>query len=275
MGQLKEELHPLEIDYGLKNLPNDKTRLCFWGGRLALRRILQLQKIQHQEPVLKAESGIAMLPPDIKASISHKNDIALCLLNTADEEIRKEENNDREETKARNHMEEKVMIPEIYIGVDVEVASGHLSIGKRVLTLNEQEELGIIEDLGKNIRDDNSLSVEENIMIRFSYKEAIYKAIYPIVQRFVSFQEAEAKPKPDGYIITKMLLRKKIDKTDLNKEKSNEKQAPQTLAKADLRAKDFPINEEIKGYDIEGRWYRIFGGRYILTSAIAKKKEII
>merc|ERR1712146_560730 len=83
-----------------------------------------------------------------------------------------------------------------------------------VLTSNEQKELALLKSQEKANKEDTILNADENLMIRFSFKEAIYKAIYPIVQRFVSFQEAEVRPHPDGSISTTMILDKKVRNTN-------------------------------------------------------------
>ena len=36
------------------------------------------------------------------------------------------------------------------------------------------------------------------VLLRFSIKEAIYKAVYPYVRRYVDFSEAHVTPDPDG-----------------------------------------------------------------------------
>jgi 4'-phosphopantetheinyl transferase EntD len=38
----------------------------------------------------------------------------------------------------------------------------------------------------------------EEVLLRFSLKEAAYKAIHPIICQYVGFQEAEIKPLGDG-----------------------------------------------------------------------------
>ena len=45
------------------------------------------------------------------------------------------------------------------------------------------------------------------VLLRFALKEALYKAIYPRVQRFVSFAEGEVTPFPGGRADVRLLLR--------------------------------------------------------------------
>lgn len=68
------------------------------------------------------------------------------------------------------------------IGVDVE-EPGAAEIGPRILTAKEQTE----------VRDR-----PEEILVRFSLKEALYKALDPWVKRYVGYTEVEVRPRPDG-----------------------------------------------------------------------------
>ena len=77
------------------------------------------------------------------------------------------------------------------VGIDLELASRpgkKSSIAKRVLTRREQAELGKV----------TGVSAEEEVLLRFSLKEAIYKAVHPLLCQYVSFQEAEVRTYDDG-----------------------------------------------------------------------------
>jgi 4'-phosphopantetheinyl transferase EntD len=39
---------------------------------------------------------------------------------------------------------------------------------------------------------------EEEIMLRFSLKECIYKSVHPLICQYIGFQEAEVTPHSDG-----------------------------------------------------------------------------
>lgn len=78
------------------------------------------------------------------------------------------------------------------IGIDLErIDDGRgKRIGRRVLTEKEQNELGRLEAIG--------ISKEQEVMLRFSLKESVYKAMHPIICQYVGFQEAEITPLPNG-----------------------------------------------------------------------------
>jgi 4'-phosphopantetheinyl transferase EntD len=42
------------------------------------------------------------------------------------------------------------------------------------------------------------VSAAEEVLLRFSLKESVYKAMHPLICQFVSFQEAELQPLADG-----------------------------------------------------------------------------
>ena len=57
-------------------------------------------------------------------------------------------------------------------------------LANRILSSSEIENLGIIEDI----------SIENDILLRFSIKEAVYKSLFIHVRRFISFKEVEVYP---------------------------------------------------------------------------------
>ena len=42
------------------------------------------------------------------------------------------------------------------------------------------------------------LSRDEEVLLRFSLKESLYKALHPLICQFVGFQEAQVEPAADG-----------------------------------------------------------------------------
>ena len=78
------------------------------------------------------------------------------------------------------------------MGVDVEidVARSH-DIARRVLTPGEIAELAHL-DASDRARE---------VLLRFSAKEAVYKALDPFVRRYVGFSEVAVSPRPDGTAI--------------------------------------------------------------------------
>eukprot|EP00934_Nitzschia_sp_Nitz4_P004685 Nitzschia sp. Nitz4//scaffold58_size112336//99354//100497//NITZ4_004050-RA/size112336-augustus-gene-0.25-mRNA-1//-1//CDS//3329555040//4675//frame0 len=151
--------HPDEIQYA-SQLPPGKDS-SFWLGRLALRHALDFPDY----PILKDSHGRPNLPLGVFASISHKQNHAIALI-SSDTSI-------------------------AGIGVDLESSLPRKrprSIATRVLTVEEQEALGSL----------TGISRDEEVLLRFSLKEAVYKAIHPVVNRYVGFQQVEVQPFNDG-----------------------------------------------------------------------------
>ena len=129
-----------------------RRKISFAGGRLALRSALTILGL---EPVssLPNPRGAPIVPSGYRGSISHKDEVALAGA-TVDSGWT--------------------------LGVDLEVYQPERSrIASKVLT---DDELGDIEEMIGTDR-------WNAILQRFSLKEAIYKAIDPIVERYVSFKE--------------------------------------------------------------------------------------
>jgi 4'-phosphopantetheinyl transferase EntD len=137
------------------------VRRSWVAGRVALREALGRVGVD-TPPVLRNDRGAPDLPSGIAGSVTHKEGLAAALA-------------------ARE--------PSARIGVDLEfdVPRTH-DIARRVLTAAELEELA---SWAPGDRD-------REVLLRFSAKEAIYKAIDPFVRRFVGFQEVLVQPLPGG-----------------------------------------------------------------------------
>ncbi len=175
-----ELLHPDELRLAL-GMSNDAARLAFIGGRLALRRNLRNLPCPPsiKRAVLRDKTGAPVLPPHVQASISHKKDLAVCLLRAL---AGSEEEHEQQGKPVTCH-----------IGVDVEMCQPRVpstSVATRVLTVKEQGELGALASVG--------ISPESEVLLRFSFKESVYKALHPFIRRYVAFKEAEATPHADG-----------------------------------------------------------------------------
>jgi 4'-phosphopantetheinyl transferase EntD len=109
---LRDELHPLEIEYGLGRPPSSQK--SFWMGRLAMHRLLR----QRECCILKDAYGRPLMPVGLYGSISHKESTAVALVS---------------ETAS--------------VGVDVETSTRRRerSIARKVLTPHEISDLGKIE----------------------------------------------------------------------------------------------------------------------------------
>lgn len=46
--------------------------------------------------------------------------------------------------------------------------------------------------------DTQGVTSEEEVLLRFSMKESLYKAMHPLICQYVGFQEAEVTPRADG-----------------------------------------------------------------------------
>ncbi len=136
-------------------------RRTWVGGRVALRLALDRAGIE-APPVLVDDRGAPALPRGIAGSISHQESLAVALV-------------------ARQ--------PSARVGVDIETEGRRtLDISTKVLTRDELREIA-------------PYSPEERareVLLRFSLKESIYKALDPFVRRFVGFQEVSVTPRADG-----------------------------------------------------------------------------
>ncbi|MGH7435703.1 MAG: 4'-phosphopantetheinyl transferase family protein, partial [Polyangiaceae bacterium] len=113
--------------------------------------------------ILADDRGAPRTPGDLIVSISHKENVAVALVARAGGAAR--------------------------IGVDVEHdRERRHDIATRVLTAAERSEIAGLADR-QHARE---------VTVRFSAKEAVYKAIDPFVRRYVGFHEVEVTPHPDG-----------------------------------------------------------------------------
>lgn len=158
-------------------MPKPRRR-TFLAGRSAMREALaRLGRAPGTVPT--DDRGAPVLPPGLSGSITHKvaNGEAIAAALVA------------AEGSAR-------------VGVDLELdAARPHDIAHRVLTPAELEEIAPM-DAGARARE---------VLLRFSAKEAIYKALDPFVRRYVGFLEVEVTPRPDGTADVRALLREATD----------------------------------------------------------------
>jgi enterobactin synthetase component D len=142
------------------------------GGRVALRAALTAIAFDAPAPIFATPRGAPSLPPGVVGSVSHKNDLAVALVARASG------------------------APVATLGIDVEaVRALRHDIARHVLTPDESAALpppGPARDA--------------EVLLLFSAKEAIYKALDPRVQRFVSFQEAQIAHAPGGGLAASLTL---------------------------------------------------------------------
>ncbi|HEY6475178.1 MAG TPA: 4'-phosphopantetheinyl transferase superfamily protein [Polyangia bacterium] len=162
-------LHPDEAAFA-RALP--EARRAGWvGGRVALRAAFDAAKIAVPNAILSTPRGAPLLPPDAVGSVSHKRTVAVALAAPA-------------------------ATPSATVGIDVEeIRPLRTDIAPRVLTPQELADLptaGPTRDIA--------------VLVSFSAKEAIYKALDPWVQRFVAFDEATVNREPDGTFGARLTL---------------------------------------------------------------------
>jgi 4'-phosphopantetheinyl transferase EntD len=141
-------------------LPGARRR-TWVGGRAALRRALEVAGIEGAGCILADERGAPSLPRGISGSISHKETLAVALVATS-----------------AGH-----------VGVDLELDRvGRVDIASHVLADDELAEVAALDQESRS----------REVLLRFSAKEAIYKALDPFVRRYVAFREVSVSPRADG-----------------------------------------------------------------------------
>lgn len=134
----------------------------FVGGRLALRRAAEQLGQPIVGPILPDGRGTPLLPTGLAGSISHKRTLAVGMVSSA----------------AHGSL-----------GVDLEdYGPPRPSIAPSVL---RPEELAVVEALPEPRR-------WIAVLVRFSIKESVYKAVDPFVRRYVGFHEASVEPDLQG-----------------------------------------------------------------------------
>jgi enterobactin synthetase component D len=133
-------------------------------------------------PILATQRGAPELPNGVTGSISHKRTLAVALA------ARKQDG--------------------LSLGVDIEPIpalpvsltepgwDNRPDISSRVMT---PAELAVLDTVPDNLR-------RREVVLHFSIKEALYKAINPLIGRYVSFQEATVLPKSDGSVAVTLEL---------------------------------------------------------------------
>ncbi len=153
-------LHPEEAD--LARTFRAYRQVQFVGGRIALREAANQLAVQ-APAILPDERGCPRLPPGIVGSVSHKGDLALGMVARANGRT---------------------------LGVDLEdYGPPRLSIAERILRPEELETWHPLPEGRRWIA----------LLLRFSIKEAVYKALDPYVRRYVGFHEVSVVPDLHGW----------------------------------------------------------------------------
>lgn len=214
---LNNYLHPDEIAFGYQ-LKEGTQRNTFFLGRLAIRHALALLRPTWKQQslvsspssstildstnaldpdaailpqtssvsILKDKHGRPDIPKGFLGSISHKKNIGVALVSV-------DNNFNIGATSSKNSATPKLR----GIGVDIEKCKPRSSrISRRVLTPSEIESLGNLQNVTK----------DEEVLLRFSLKESIYKAMHPLICQNVGFQEVEVTPNSNGTANVKYML---------------------------------------------------------------------
>ncbi len=163
-----------------------RRRRTWVGGRLALRRALGhaeragspgLSAFATSSAILCDDRGAPSLPPGVVGSIAHKDPIAVAIAAPLGPRA----------ARGSSHR----------VGVDVELAIRPLSLrlASRILCPDEAAQLLTGTD------DERSRA----LLMAFSAKEAIYKAIDPFVRRYVGFHEVKLRGDPSRYDVEPLL----------------------------------------------------------------------
>lgn len=161
-------LHPLERNFAEQLAPLRRT--SWVGGRIALRRAMAAVG-SFDAPILSTPRGAPELPAGVAGSISHKRSMAIAIAAPAGG---------------------------FTLGVDLEESSPRpVDIARRVLVDEELEALNRFPEPER----------WRGLMLRFSLKEAVYKALDPFVERYIAFSEASVDPRDDGSAAIVMNLR--------------------------------------------------------------------
>ncbi len=148
---------------------HERRRVSFIAGRAALRLALRDAGCEAGD-LLPTERGGPQVPTGFVGSISHKDALAVGLAEVAGGQT---------------------------CGVDLELERvTRPDISRHVLTDDELE-------ADSRLPDDERL---RTLLLRFSIKEAIYKAIDPFLGRYVGFKEVRANPQASGCTAIEMRL---------------------------------------------------------------------
>lgn len=157
--EVLERLAPGERELVLGAAGRRRSELA--GGRLALQRAIRTLG-ERAPAVLQGARGEPLLPEGLAASISHKQGLAVAIAARATHGT---------------------------LGIDLEdLAPERLGIAERVLRPEELEAVAALPTARR----------WKGVLLRFSLKEAFYKAVHPHLGRFVGFHEASVTPDVDG-----------------------------------------------------------------------------
>lgn len=154
-------LHPDERAWAETLQP--VRRRDYLGGRIALRAALAAAGLADEAPILHDDRGAPRVPARALASLSHKSGWAAA--------VAAQRQRDRS------------------LGLDLEhAAPSRIDISARVCTQRELAELADLPERERGLA----------VTLRFSAKEAVYKALDPWLRRYIGFREVEVELAADG-----------------------------------------------------------------------------
>ena len=175
-----EELHDLErsrLDH-----MKPARQISFAGGRVAIRRALTTLCDEGIVgcPVLPDEVGAPVLPEGVLGSISHTRGLVAAVVCVPPEGLAYLSGSGNGPAPAQ-----------CAVGVDVEGVGRALSPRAALRCLHEDERLTL--DAAPS-----GLASGEELLLRVSVKEALYKAIHPLVRQTIRWHSVQVLPAADG-----------------------------------------------------------------------------
>lgn len=187
--------HPGEAEAAL-GMASDARRLSYCGGRAALHAALEACDLHHDEPVSRADSGAPLLPSGVLGSISHTRGLAAAIVRPdTDEEC------SPPSTAGAGPSTRLTPSPstKVALGLDVEHTGRAFNAraARRILT---DAELHLLAGATGGGMDDDGF--RRAVLLRFSLKEAFYKAVAPLGAVGLGFRAVSIAPGEDGTAAT-------------------------------------------------------------------------
>jgi len=177
------EMHELEREQ-LESM-NLARQISFAGGRVAIRRALSMLCNDSILgcPVLPDERGAPMLPEGMLSSISHTHGLVAAMVCKPPDIAQQ----------VASPAPTSTPPPRRAVGIDVESATRVLSprVAQRCLA---EDERATLPDAPSGIGGGSS----GELLLRVSIKEALYKALHPLVRSTIRWHSVQVQPKADG-----------------------------------------------------------------------------
>ena len=193
-----DELHAQECAALDSMTPTRQVQ--FAGGRAAMRRALMSLGLDVTAPVLSLSSGA----PDLRGvgalgSISHTRGLATAIACPPQVADADEEGRALQPPAAASSHAGPDPLSSSAVGIDVERASRQLNprMARRVLHETERRSLGARPCAAVP-------DAATDLLLRCSLKEALYKALHPLVRRTIRWHTVQIEPMPDGSCELKM-----------------------------------------------------------------------